>query len=141
MKYTKSGDTYILRADVGEEVCTCVLELARSEGISLAEISGLGAASSASVGIYDVAQRKYTQVGAAEYPLEAISLTGNITLKDGAPYLHMHALLANPVTGTVLAGHLNEFIVGATAELFIRSLPGSIDRMVCPKTGLNIMKL
>jgi predicted DNA-binding protein with PD1-like motif len=47
--------------------------------------------------------------------------------------------LANPVTGKLLAGHLNELVVGATAEIIVRAFGGEVGRTVCPKTGLNIL--
>ncbi|MDR3345387.1 MAG: hypothetical protein LBT21_07375 [Oscillospiraceae bacterium] len=40
-----------------------------------------------------------------------------------------------------MAGHLNELIVGATAELIVRVLPGEIGRVVCPVTGLNLLDI
>jgi predicted DNA-binding protein with PD1-like motif len=98
MNYQKVGESIVLRLAIGEEVCECLLRLAEAEDIRLAEISGLGASITAQVGIFDPAAKTYSPVRAENEFLEAVSLTGSLTRKDGKPYLHMHALLANPAT-------------------------------------------
>ena len=68
------------------------------------------------------------------------SLLGNATEKDGQTYLHFHAAFAKE-DGSVVGGHLNEAVVSGTAEIFIRTAPGTIGRKVDPVTGLNIFDL
>ena len=138
MRCKKIAETYVVRLELGEELCESLLRLAETEDIRLAEISGIGASSSAQIGIFDPLSKTYKPVSSNDF-LEAVSLTGNLTRKDDKPYLHVHALLADPVSGTVLAGHLTRLVVGATAELFVRALPGEIGRAVCQETGLNLM--
>jgi len=138
MHYKKIAETFIVRLEIGEELCECLLSLAEKEGIGIAEISGIGAASSAQAGIFDAASKSYVPVETEDY-MELVSLTGNLTRKDGRPYLHVHALLADPVSGKSLAGHLTRLVIGATAEIFVRVLPGEAGRMVCGETGLNLM--
>ncbi|MDR1409138.1 MAG: DUF296 domain-containing protein [Oscillospiraceae bacterium] len=138
MQYKKIAESYVVRLEIGDDLIQSLLDLAATEDVHTAEISGLGASKSVTVGIFDPAAKSYRSVHSTEF-LEAVSFTGNLTRQDGKPYLHIHALLANPVTGTFLAGHLNELLVGATAEIFVRTLPGDVNRRVCPDTGLNIM--
>ena len=73
--------------------------------------------------------------------MELVSLMGSLTRKDGQPYLHVHAMLSDPVAGKTLAGHLTKLVVGATAEIFVRTLLGEVGRVVCDKTGLNLMNI
>jgi predicted DNA-binding protein with PD1-like motif len=59
--------------------------------------------------------------------MEIVSLTGNVTRKDGEVYLHIHIALARE-GGSVVGGHLNSARVSATAEIFVRTLPGHVGR-------------
>ena len=45
------GDTWVLRLEIGEEVLASIAELCKKEKKLCAEISGIGAASTATVGI------------------------------------------------------------------------------------------
>ena len=83
MKYTQDGSSYIVRIDRGEDVMAKLAEFARETDIGSATITGIGAASELELGIYNAeisAYKHYTYTG----DLEIISLTGNITKKDGA---------------------------------------------------------
>ena len=53
-------------------------------------------------------------------------------------YLHIHATLGDD-KGLAHGGHLNEAVVSATCELFIRKLDMVIERKADPKTGINLM--
>ncbi|MCL2023471.1 MAG: DUF296 domain-containing protein [Oscillospiraceae bacterium] len=140
MVYKKFAQTFVIRLEIGEDLCACLLELARKEDIGLASVSGIGASSAVEVGMFDVATKSYTAVENNNF-LELVSLAGNMSLKGGEPYLHLHAALADPVNHTVLAGHLTRLIVGATAEIFVSTLPGMVERSVCPHTGLNLLDI
>ena len=54
MDYRKHQDTYIVRMDRGEEVVDCLKRLCRACGISLAQVSAIGAADRAEIGLYNV---------------------------------------------------------------------------------------
>ena len=111
MQYRVFGDTYVVRLQRGEEVLACLRELCEKESISLGTVSAIGAVNHVVV--------------------------GNITEKDGEPYLHLHATFGD-LTGKVIGGHLNEAVVSATCELFVRKVEGHVGRRLDPETGLNI---
>ena len=140
MKYQKVADAYIVRLEIGEEVCDCLTRLAEHEGITLAEISGIGACDYVSAGRFDPPTREYIAAESREH-LEIISLSGSLSLNNGAPYLHIHALLADPFSGSSIAGHITKLVISATAEIILHTMPAKIDRFVCEKTGLSILDL
>jgi hypothetical protein len=51
-------------------------------------------------------------------PHEVLSLSGNVSLKDGKPFVHIHTSLAGR-DNRVIGGHLFSGIVCNTVELFI----------------------
>ena len=136
MQYRVFGDTYVVRLQRGEEVRACLRELCEKESISLGTVSAIGAVNHVVVGVYRVDEQKYV-ANTFDGVMELTSLMGNITEKDGEPYLHLHATFGD-LTGKVIGGHLNEAVVSATCELFVRKVEGHVGRRLDPETGLNI---
>ena len=136
MQYRVFGDTYVVRLQRGEEVLACLRELCEKESISLGTVSAIGAVNHGVVGVYRVDEQKYV-ANTFDGVMELTSLMGNITEKDGEPYLHLHATFGD-LTGKVIGGHLNEAVVSATCELFVRKVEGHVGRRLDPETGLNI---
>ena len=87
MKYNRFGESIIARLEVGEEILASLAELAEREGVTLAEISGIGAVGELAVSVYDVRAKRYFDNTFAE-PMEIVSLLGTVTEKDGKPSLH-----------------------------------------------------
>lgn len=138
MEYRRFGNTIVLRVDRGEEIMASLTDLAEKEDIHLAQVDGLGAADQVSIGLYDVAEKKYHK-NTYEEPLEITSLTGSITRMDGKPYLHIH-MSAGDQNNRVIGGHLNSARIGGTAEIFVRVLDGEVGRKPdsITGTGLNL---
>ena len=87
MDYRKHQDTYIVRMDRGEEVVDCLKRLCRACGISLAQVSAIGAADRAEIGLYNVEKQQYIKTE-LEGEMEVISILGSVTVKDGDVYLY-----------------------------------------------------
>lgn len=136
MEYRQYGDTVFVRLAPGDEICERLLELAQAEDIRLAEISGIGAVGSFTIGVYDTAEKKYY---ANEFSgaYEITSLLGTLTRQDGKPYLHLH-MNAGDRSGAVFGGHLNRAVISATGELLVRRIPGEVSRRHDEASGLNL---
>ena len=129
MEYRRFGNKIVARIDRGEEVCAKLLELAEAEDIRLASVSGIGASNDVTLGVFDT--------GTA---YELGSLTGSLSRQDGAPYLHLHAVIGSPSHEQCHAGHLNAAVVSATCELFIDVIDGEVGREFSDEIGLNLFK-
>ena len=139
MEYRKFDRGYALRLDPGDEVMDCLGRLARTEGITLASVTGLGAAKDVTVGLFSVTEKKfYGKRCEGEY--EVSNLTGNMTQKEGEVYLHLHITFGNPAKDEVYAGHLTSCVISATAEIFVEVWEGRVDRRFDEKIGLNLME-
>ena len=136
MEYERFGDTFAVRLDRGDEVLECLTRLCEREEVLLASVEGIGASRRAVVGLYDVDEHAFrgTELNG---PMEITSLLGNVTRRDGKVYLHLHATLCDPDKHT-FGGHLSECVIGATAELFVRVLPGEVKRRFDEDLGLNV---
>ena len=138
MDYRRFNDTILLRIDRGEEIIETVKKVAEQEHVRLASVEALGATDDFTVGVYDVAEKRYdsrTFTG----PHEIVSLVGTITEKDGAFYQHLHMSAGNAAC-EIFGGHLNRAVVSVTCEMVIRVINGAVYRAPDPQTGINLLR-
>jgi len=101
-------------------------------------VSGIGALKDAAIGYYDQEAHEYRTVE-IDRPIEIANLTGNVSIRDGRPFLHAHATLADS-QGMVRGGHLNRGTVFA-AEVSIQELLGRPpSRSLDPVTDLFLWR-
>jgi predicted DNA-binding protein with PD1-like motif len=113
-----------------------ITELARSKGIEAGSFTAIGALKSARLVCYDQTDHEYREIR-IDWPCELASCTGNVSLKDGQPFAHIHVVLADEA-GNTKAGHLVEGIVFA-AEVHLHQLEGPrLERKYDEVTGLSL---
>jgi uncharacterized protein len=120
----------------GEDLLAALTNCAREHGITLGEVQAIGAVSQARVGYYNQEERKYQYIE-LNNPREILSLTGNISLKDGEPMVHAHITLSGD-DGRAVGGHLAEGTLVFACEFAIqeyRSATALVRQMDDP-TGL-----
>ena len=137
VEYKKIGDTYVVRIDLNEEVVQSLTRLCEQENIILAQVDGLG--NRAAIGVYDLQQQAYHREELEGF-MEITCLTGSVTRMNGQPYLHLHVTLADQ-QHAVHGGHVLELRIGATCELFVRTLPGEVTRQRDEEIGINLMEI
>lgn len=64
------------------------------EQITLGEVRAIRAVTKARLGLYDQAKQVYEYLD-FDQPLEIVTLMGNVSLKDGKPFVHAHVTLAD----------------------------------------------
>ena len=138
MEHKRYGNTVIVRMDPGEEILEQIALAAKEENVRLGSVSAIGAVNDFTVGLYDVAEKKYfpNRVTGA---YEIVSLLGNITRMNGEPYIHLHMAAADG-TGRTVGGHLNRAVISVTCEMFITEIEGTVDREKDEKTGINVFR-
>lgn len=136
MKEKVIGNTIVLRLEIGEEIVESVKEVCARHNVKAAHITGIGALKKTVVGVFNMDTKVYKS---NEYNcfMELTALCGNSSVMNGESYIHLHASLTDE-SGRAFGGHLNEGVVGATAEIFITVLGGTIERVHCGETGLNV---
>lgn len=138
MEYKKIRDTIIVRLDAGEEIVRSLKKIVETENIQLGTVQGIGATDRLKIGLFDVSKKKYhSKSFTGDH--EIVPLIGNISTKDGKPYLHLHINVADRNNNS-FGGHLNEAYISATCEIFIRCIDGEVNRVTDEKTGLNMFK-
>lgn len=138
MEYKRIGNVIVLRAQKGEEVVSLLTRLIDEEKITCGRVTGIGATDKITIGLYNVTTQEYRKV-TIEEEMEILSLSGNLTRKDGNPYVHVHGAFAT--LDKVYGGHVNEVWISATAEIIIDVIDLVVERETDKETGLNLIKL
>ena len=139
MEYRKFSQGYVLRLDPGEEIVASLTRLVEQEQVQLGSVTAIGAANDVTIGIFSTQEKQYhARRYQGDYEISA--LVGNVTRKEGKPYLHLHITIGNPVTGEVHAGHLTSATISATLELFLQVWDGQVGRKFSDQVGLNLFR-
>jgi hypothetical protein len=111
------------RLSHGEDLLGGITDTCTREGIYLGRVEALGAVQRARLGYYHQLSREYRFLALNE-PLELICLCGNVSIRDGDPFVHAHVTLSDS-RGRAFGGHLAEGTVVFACEFVIESLEGS----------------
>jgi predicted DNA-binding protein with PD1-like motif len=133
------GRRYELRLESGDELVQALTRFAQKESITFATFHGLGAASSARVAYFDAEARAYETHDISDHT-EVVSLNGSIALRDGEPFVHVHAALGRRDL-SVLGGHIMALVARPTIEVALVSEPVEIHRFPDEDSGLALLSL
>lgn len=134
---SRSGGIFCVRLERGEEICGALCSVAEEKGLRAGSIDGIGALRDIDLGYFDLATKEYEHFQLSD-SWELLSLNGNIAIRDGVPFPHLHALLGFR-EGEVRGGHLFSGVVSVTAEIFLRPFPVPIYRELDPEVNLALM--
>ena len=128
---------YLLSVDNHCEIIEALAAFCEEKQIKSGIVGGLAAISEATFRFLDPATKQYVDRTFAEQ-MEVTCLTGNISRKDGKPYLHIH-VTASRRDYTCIGGHLLTARVNGACELYVEdyALEG-VGRRFDPETGLNL---
>jgi len=138
MVYAKfePGRDFLVCAEPDQDLIQFLTGLAETEGIIIASFTAIGALKRAKLEFYSQEKRAYQEI-TLNAPQEIASCIGNISPKNGRPFVHAHAVLANK-NGDTKAGHLLEGVIFA-AEVHLRELKGAkLERKYDKATGLSL---
>ena len=120
----KENGITLLRFDRGEPFPQALKDYCVRSGLeSGVVLCGIGMLSDTTIGRYDGTEYAKTVLADS---LEVLSLQGNISMKQGEPFIHLHVSLAEH-DFTARGGHLFEATVSMVIELAIAELtPGLV---------------
>lgn len=137
-KFIQDGDKYIISIDNHQEIMSALAAFCQEQGILAGEVHGIGAVNKATLRFLNTVTKKYVDK-TFEEQMEASSLVGNISEKDGKVYLHVHANFGR-ADYTVVGGHLLSATLNGACELVVTRFHCKIDRQFDDETGLNLYK-
>lgn len=71
-------------------------------------------------------------------PLELVSMSGIVTLVDNKPFIHAHGVFSGN-DFKAIGGHIKDFQVGPTVEIFLTDLNVEIGREFNEEIGLKLL--
>jgi predicted DNA-binding protein with PD1-like motif len=130
--------TIIARCERGEDLYACLSRLVVENGVRSGAFQVIGAVSRAKLGVFEHGSYEWVE---HEGAIEISSCAGNVSVKDGKPFVHCHAVLTDH-KGTVIGGHVGEgCIADPTAEIHMSAYEGELNRRHDPATGLWILDI
>ncbi|MBP1910786.1 PPC domain-containing DNA-binding protein [Thermococcus stetteri] len=117
----KPGRMFLFRVPEGEDLLEAISRFVESKGIKAGVVMGIGSLRNPVVGYYSEDEKRYKSIELSG-TFELLSLNGNISLKEGKPFAHLHVTLGDD-KGRVFGGHLirGEVFV---SEVYIGELVG-----------------
>jgi uncharacterized protein len=96
------------RLERGERLPDALVTLAGDHGVGAAWVRGLGAFEWVELCEYDQGEQRYRAPQRIDGACELLALTGNVSIKDGEPFAHVHVTVSREVGGDVqvMGGHL-----------------------------------
>jgi predicted DNA-binding protein with PD1-like motif len=137
VKVKLEGETFILVLDIGEEIISTLTSFVEEKHISAGWLSAIGALRDFELGYYYLDRKEYGRKK-FEPIAELVSFHGNIGMREGRSFLHVHAALGRE-DYSLVAGHLFSGIVAVTAEVVLHPLPGAMQRAYDERTGLFLL--
>ena len=135
MNYRKVNDKIFVSLQTGDLINESIRQIAVEENISNAWINGIGAIDNVEVGYMDVKNKKYQKRNFDEH-YELLSLIGNITSKDGEPFVHTHVTFSD-TEYNVFGGHLFDAKITATGEIILLLADSTINREYNENIGIH----
>ena len=133
-----TGAVVAARIRPGTDLLDALEELVRDSGFRAGAIELIGSVRKARLSCYDQVRKKYIEFFLEE-PLEIIAGLGNISLRDGRPFVHVHLTLSDE-SGKCYGGHLvrgtETFVAEVLLSEFATDQP--ISRGRDDETGLSL---
>ncbi|MGD0319559.1 MAG: PPC domain-containing DNA-binding protein [Nitrososphaerales archaeon] len=112
-----------------------LLAIAKRERIRTAKVDAIGGVNKLRLAYFNSRARRYEEHEYDEF-FEATGLMGNITLKDGKPFLHLHGTFGRRDM-SVIGGHVISATVFPLLEAVITPTANRALRRFDEKVGLN----
>jgi len=125
----------IYKLERGMSLVEEILRIARKEKIQTARVEAIGGVNKLTIAYFNQKEKKYEEHEFNEF-MELTGLLGNITIKDGKPFLHAHCNLGRRDL-SVIGGHLISATVFPLVELVITPTKNKATRRFDEEIGLN----
>ena len=117
------GNAAFVRLDRGTDMLEGLNEAAQKLEIEAGTVQAIGAVSELVVGYFDQERKEY-RTNSFPSAFEIGSGVGNVSRKDGKPFVHLHVVATGP-DGASVGGHLMPGTTVYLIEAYVRRLGGT----------------
>ncbi len=121
----------------GASVFDELLRTAKEEKLTTARVEAIGGVNELTLAYFNREERRYEEHAYKEF-LEVAGMLGNITLKEGRPFLHLHGTFGRRDMSAV-AGHVISARVFPVMEVVVTPTQNTALRGLDEETGLNVI--
>jgi len=121
----------------GARIPEAILSIAERERIRTARVEAIGGVDRLTVGYFNHRKKRYEEHDHRGF-LEVTSILGNITLKDGRPFLHIHGTFAKKGC-SIIGGHILSATVMPLLEVVITPTENVAEKKFDEETGFNVI--
>jgi len=116
------GNAAFVRLDRGSDMLQGLNEAAAKLGVDAGTVQAIGAVTDLVIGYFDQDRKEYRTTS---FPnsFEIGSGVGNVSMKEGKPFVHLHVVATGP-DGAAVGGHLMEGSKVYVIEAYLRRLGG-----------------
>ena len=139
MRYQRFGDRYQLRFESGERLAERLPAWLNAQEIGYATMTGLGAVSGARISYWNAETRAY-EAHEMNEQMEVVSLIGNVTIKEGTPFTHIHVTLGRSDL-SIIGGHFNDATVHPNLEIWLVRETAGVERKLDDASSIFLMHL
>jgi hypothetical protein len=140
MVSTFDGYNYTVRLNRGEKLSGAMEQFFANNELEGASVTAVGGARQLELGFYDLDAKEYLWKTFPDL-YEITGLLGTIALDEqGKLMYHLHGTFAGR-NYQVVGGHVKDFVVGGTCELFIHRTYQPLRRTIDAETGLKLLDL
>ena len=139
MKYRLENNKILVVLDRGDKIIESLGKVLEENKIKFGWINGIGAIHKITIGAYPSKIKKYIK---KEFNSEheLVSFVGNITIKNGKPFIHAHITISDEEC-KAYGGHLFEATTAVTCEFIINTSKNKIERSFNKNIGLYLWDL
>jgi predicted DNA-binding protein with PD1-like motif len=119
---SEDGRAAFVRIDRGADLLQGLNEAAEKLGVEAGTVQAIGAVTELTVGYFDQERREYRTTRLMS-SFEIGSGIGNVSIKEGKPFVHLHVVATGP-DGAAVGGHLMEGTKVYVIEAYFRQLGG-----------------
>ncbi len=137
MKHRRFKDKIIVRIDKGEDLISSIKAVCKEHQVKAGAVQGIGTVNKITLGLFNPNTKQYLSrelIG----DFEIAPLLGDITTKNGEPYIHLHANVCNADQAS-FGGHVIAATVSITCEIIIDVIDATIERSFDSDIGINLL--
>jgi hypothetical protein len=130
-----TGRAFVGRLETEDDLVGEIERLCAEREVHAAWVSVIGAVRRASFAYYEQDDRRYLELSSDEHH-EITGFVGNVSLRDGRPFLHAHATFCAR-DGSAVGGHLLPGCEVFAAEFTLREMTG-VELIRTPDEGSGL---
>jgi uncharacterized protein len=135
----RGARTFTLIFDRNDDLLAELARFSQEERVGTGKLSAIGGFSKATLGYFSRIKKLYEPI-AVDEQVEALSLQGTLSVMDGKPHAHIHAIVGLR-DGSVKGGHLLAADVWPTTEMFVSEYEGELHRAMVADVGVALIDL